>query len=135
MRNMSFMLTTKQFREQTKTVTRRLSWWNLKPGAILMGVEKCQGLKKGERIQPLGPIRIINVRHERLDRITQADCIKEGFPHLTPMQFISLFMTTHKGCTPDTTICRIEFAYINPIPATQPTATETGQLYSAGCAL
>lgn len=135
MRNISFMLTTQQFRNRTKTVTRRMGWWNLKPGDILMGVEKCQGLKKGERIQPLGRIRIISARPECLRRITSEDCIKEGFPHLTPRQFISLFITSHKGCTPDTIINRIEFEYIDLGSADHPTATEQGQLYSAGCAL
>ena len=45
MRNISFMLTTQQFRNRTKTVTRRMGWWNLKPGDILMGVEKRQDSK------------------------------------------------------------------------------------------
>jgi hypothetical protein len=42
-------MTTEQFRTGQKTVTLRLGWVNLKPGDVLMGVEKCQGLRKGER--------------------------------------------------------------------------------------
>ena len=43
-RNMSFMLTTEQVRNKTKTVTRRLGWWFLKPGEIVNAVEKGMGL-------------------------------------------------------------------------------------------
>ncbi len=58
-RNMSFSMTTAQFRARTKTVTRRLGWWNLKPGDVIMGVEKAMGLKKGEKVKRLGRIRIV----------------------------------------------------------------------------
>lgn len=53
MRNMSFMHTKEQFRARTKFVTRRVGWWNLNPLDILQGVEKAQGLKKGEKVKPL----------------------------------------------------------------------------------
>jgi len=49
-RNMSFAMTTKQVRNQTKTVTRRFGWWFLKAGDIVQPVEKAMGLKKGEKI-------------------------------------------------------------------------------------
>lgn len=49
MRNISFALTTEQIRNQTKTVTRRVGWANLKPGTLLQPIEKGQGLKKGDR--------------------------------------------------------------------------------------
>lgn len=114
---MSFFLTTRQFRERTKTVTRRMGWGNLKPGEIVMGVVKCQGLGKGGKVERLGPIRIVNVCQTRLDRITQEDCTREGFPHLSPRQFVSLFMSSHKGCAPDTFVTRIEFEYVEePAP-------------------
>jgi hypothetical protein len=48
MRNISFSITRFQFCDRTKTVTRRLGWAKLKPGDVLMGVEKAMGLKKGE---------------------------------------------------------------------------------------
>ncbi len=47
MKNISFALTTKQFLDGSKTVTRRLGWANLKPGEILMACEKCMGLGPG----------------------------------------------------------------------------------------
>ena len=110
-RNISFMLTKPQFLDQTKTVTRRMGWYFLEPGDILNGCEKCQGLRKGETIKKLGQIRIVNVRREPLWHISQEDCIAEGFPEMSPWEFIEFFCSTHKGCDPDTEITRIEFEY------------------------
>jgi len=53
MKNMSFMLTKPQMRARTKTVTRRLGWWLLKPGEIIMAVEKSRGRKKGNKLSRL----------------------------------------------------------------------------------
>lgn len=50
MRNISFALTTPQFKSRSKDVTRRIGWWFLKPGDVVMGVEKGMGLKKGEKV-------------------------------------------------------------------------------------
>lgn len=87
MRNISFSLTTPQFIDGSKDVTRRFGWWNLEPGDRLMAVEKGMGLKLGEKVRRLGVIEIISVRVEPLARITQEDCVREGFPHLTPAEF------------------------------------------------
>ena len=43
------MLTKEQILARTKTVTRRLGWWFLKPGDVVWACEKCMGLKKGEK--------------------------------------------------------------------------------------
>lgn len=50
MKLMSFSMTTEAFERCEKTVTRRLGWWNLKPGELLQGVEQAQGLRKGEHV-------------------------------------------------------------------------------------
>lgn len=110
-RNISFFLTTDQFRVRTKTVTRRVGWLFLKPGDFLNGVEKGQGLKKGEKVNRLGPIRVTAVDREPLNTITQADCVAEGFPELSPAEFVSFFCKTHKGCQPATVVTRIAFEY------------------------
>ena len=47
MRAMSFMLTTEQMRNRSKSVTRRLGWNTLKPGDRIIAAVKCQGLGKG----------------------------------------------------------------------------------------
>lgn len=67
MRNMSFMLTTPQMYSGTKKVTRRIGWWNLKPGDVVMAVEKGMGLKKGEKVVQIYQIMIVETRPETLD--------------------------------------------------------------------
>jgi len=110
-RNISFQLTTEQFRNRTKTVTRRAGWRNLQIGEVLNAVEKSQGLKKGEKVVKLGQIRVVGFRLEPLKAITKEDVAREGFPHLEPYEFIQRFFT-HSGITPETTISRIEFEYL-----------------------
>lgn len=111
MRNISFMLTTKQFKNRTKTVTRRNGWEFLKEGDQLMGCEKCQGLKKGEKIKRLGPIEVISIRREPLNFITQEDCALEGFPEMTPGQFIEMYCK-HNKWKPEWPVARIEYRYL-----------------------
>ena len=111
-RNMSFMLTTEQMRKRTKTVTRRLGWWNVEPGEILNACEQCQGLRKGEKVKVICQIRVLNVTDTRLGDITWGDVDREGFPRMFPPEFIQVFVGAHKGCTPDTIVNRIEFEYV-----------------------
>jgi hypothetical protein len=111
-RNMSFSLTTKQFIDGSKTVTRRLGWWNLKPGDVVMAVEKGMGLKRGERVQRLGLIKITDVSVERLYEIDQDDVVAEGFPQHTPIDFIRLFIKANK-CDSIIKVNRIKFEKLN----------------------
>ena len=108
--NMSFFLTTDQFRNQTKNVTRRQGWRKLKPGMILMGIFKGQGLKKGETVKPLGRIEVVSVRRERIEQVTCDDVIKEGFPGETRNWFIAMYCKANK-CKPWHLCTRIEFKY------------------------
>lgn len=109
-RNMSFMLTTAQMLNKTKTQTRRLGWWNLKPNEILNAVEKCQGLKKGQKMIKIGKILVTERRIEKLSAITQADVIAEGFPDLTPAQFVDMFCLANK-CAPNVIVNVITFVH------------------------
>lgn len=118
MRNMSFALTTPQVLDQSKDVTRRLGWLHLKVGDVFQPVKKCMGLKPGEKIEKLGPpVRVTGLRRERLSSIDshddydQEETRREGFPEMSGAEFVSMFCATHKGCTPDTIVTRIEFAY------------------------
>lgn len=121
MRLISFSLTKRQFRERTKTVTRRLGWENLKVGELLMGCEKVMGRKRGEELIRMGAIRVVSVRRERLDAIDGADVIREGFANIDRQEFIAFFCASHKptkakkgdakGCTPSSMVTRIEFEY------------------------
>jgi hypothetical protein len=108
---MSFQMTTQQYRNKTKTVTRRLGWWKVNIGEVMNGVEKCQGLKKGEKMVKLGQHRIVGARLEPLNAITQEDCVREGFPEMTPDEFVAMF-TRHHNCLPTQTVNRIEFEYL-----------------------
>lgn len=111
MRNISFSMTTQAFKDHRKTVTRRIGWAEVKPGDVLMGIEKGQGLKKGERVVRLGKICVVGARWEPLDCIDQADVIREGFPGMTPEQFIQMFCK-HNKWEPGKDVRRIEFEYL-----------------------
>lgn len=110
-RNMSFSLTTEQAYKKTKTVTRRLGWWFLKPGDIVQQIEKGMGLKKGEKVKRIHLIRIVDTTPEALLKITHDDMRREGFPDMTPREFINVFCQ-HNRCFPYTIVNRIEFGYI-----------------------
>jgi hypothetical protein len=128
MPNMSFAITTEQIRNRTKTVTRRLGWEKLRPGALVWAVEKCQGLKKGERVTRIAQLRVVNVRRERLGAMLppysihngnnygEQEVAKEGFPNSTPAEFVAMFCKTHKPCEPWWLITRIEFEYTEAKP-------------------
>ncbi|AQW28677.1 hypothetical protein B0B51_00650 [blood disease bacterium A2-HR MARDI] len=122
MRNMSFALTTDQIMEGTKTVTRRLGWLNLKPGDKLRPVRKCMGLRPGEKLDVLrDPLTVVSVRREPLRAMTDdldygfLECELEGFgthpDYKWPSSFVAMFCASHRGCTPETTVTRIEFSY------------------------
>lgn len=112
MRNMSFAMTTTQFLDGTKDVTRRFGWWFLKPGDRLCAVEKAMGLKKGEKMTRLGVIEVVSVRAEPLNAITQDDMPREGFPNFTPEYFVDM-LQDHYECEPDAPINRIEFKRVS----------------------
>lgn len=107
-RNMSFSITTKQMYLGTKSVTRRLGWANLKPQTVIWAVEKAMGLKKGEKVKRICAIWIESNKPERLNKITQNEVVKEGFPNMTPKEFIDMFCK-HNKCDPDKIVNRIEF--------------------------
>lgn len=116
MKLMSFMLTTEQVRNSTpehplKDVTRRLGWWKLEPGQRVMACEKCMGLRKGEAVQRIREIEIVRVGGEPLNTITQEDVKREGFPDMTPAEFVAFFAKSHR-CAYDAVVNRIEFRYL-----------------------
>lgn len=116
-RNISFALTTDQFRDRSKTVTRRTGWKFLKAGDVLNGCVKCMGLKPGEKVERLGQIRVVTVYQEPLRYLLarpdygKQEAIKEGFPMLSGRQFVKMFCD-HMGCNSDTEVTRIEFEYL-----------------------
>ena len=119
-------MTTQQFKDRSKTVTRRVGWLFLETGHLLCGVKKCQGIKRGEQIERLGIIRVVDVRREQLDRMTTdldygfKETIREGFaapnPLYFPSVFVDFFCESHRGCMPSSMITRIEFEYVELFP-------------------
>jgi len=117
-RNMSFALTTPQFIEHKKDVTRRLGWWNLKPGTELCGVKKAMGLKAGEKIERLGLIRVVKSSPEPLQALLDdpvygaIEVMREGHPMgcKTARAFVDM-LCDHYKVTPDKTFNRIEYVY------------------------
>ncbi|MEL7264181.1 MAG: hypothetical protein AAFP69_05125 [Planctomycetota bacterium] len=116
-RNMSFMMTTKQIRRQTKTVTRRLGWKFLEVGDELNACVKCQGLKKGETVKRICRIRVIGFREERLSLMVEDPCYgkqesqMEGFPKMSGKEFVEMFCQSMR-CEPEEIVTRIEFEYL-----------------------
>lgn len=120
MKLISFALTTQAILDQTKTVTRRLGWKALKPGAVLQPVRKCMGFKKGEHPEHIGcPIRVTSVRQECLEEMEwlehygRRECYSEGFPGRTGKWFVRHFAKAMK-CQPGAMVTRIEFEYLQP---------------------
>lgn len=126
MKNMSFRLTTKQFLEGTKDVTRRTGWASLKAGEHFSAVEKSQGLKKGEKVKYLGQCICISNAPEKLSdivpnpfrydsadpRFPKRECEREGFPFLSGKEFVDMFCKEMK-VHPTTTVNRIVFKILS----------------------
>lgn len=87
----------------------------LKPGEIVCPVAKCMGLKPGEKIERLGGLIRVKPRREPLRRMIDEpqygrdECRREGFPEMSPEEFVAFFCASHKGCTPASDVTRIEF--------------------------
>lgn len=117
-RKISMAMTIEPIRRHEKFVTRRFGWWFLKPGDVLDVVEKTMGLKLGEKHKPIidiwgNPvqIQIVNTRPEPLNAIDHHDVTREGFPGMTPSQFVNMLVKKYN--VPGNQICnRIEFTYI-----------------------
>ena len=115
--NMSFSMTTDPFRRKIKTVTRRDGWDNIKLGEIHHGIEKGQGLKRGEHVVVIHDFIPTSSRWEPLQYLLddpeygKREVILEGFPNLTPAQFVDMLCKKNK-CTPDKLFNRIEFKYV-----------------------
>ena len=107
-RRMSFALTIPQFLDGSKTVTRRMGWTGLKVGDELIAVEKCMGLRKGERQVVLGRFVVTGCRREALDEMDQDEVDKEGFPDMCRSEFFDMFCRANK-CNQWDIVTRIEF--------------------------
>jgi hypothetical protein len=114
-RNMSFSMTTEAARRREKDITRRLGWANLKPGDVVQQVEKAMGLKKGEKIVRLHLIEVVSNNPEPIEAFETHgpdECRREGFPDMSPAQFVDMFCN-HNKCHEGTIVNRIVFKYLD----------------------
>jgi hypothetical protein len=114
---MSFFYTTDQVRNRTKTVTRRLGWAFLKGGETLNACVKCMGLKRGEKIERISQIHVLDARREPLNLMSiypeygNLEAALEGFPMMGGREFVKMFCR-HMRCHWDEEVTRIEFKYL-----------------------
>jgi len=122
--HMSYSMTTEAVRRQEKDVTRRLGWARLKPGGLFVPVERAMGLRKGEKHVALWPLcRCVSNTPEPLSVLLDPanreyalrEMVREGFPHLTPEEFVAMF-TEHNDVDTHTPVNRIELEYLE-VPA------------------
>lgn len=110
-RRISFAKTISQFKARTKTETRRLGWDLLKVGDELVAVNKTMGFRKGEKAVVLGRIRVTATWREPLGAITQDGVNREGFPEMTPAEFVAFFCKIN-GCADGTNVRVIRYEFI-----------------------
>lgn len=84
----------------------------LKPGDRLTLCRKVMGRKKGEPLVRVAEVMVLSATREVLESITMEEVAREGFPGWDPDSFIEFFCRTHRGCTPYSTVTRIEWAYL-----------------------
>lgn len=129
-RLMSFAYTTDQIRARTKTVTRRLGWWEdrrgrrlIHPGDRLTGCAKVMGRKPGEPLVRLAEVEVIDVRREPLSLLLTdpeygaREVAAEGFPGMDPAEFIRRFFTVAQGVPAEQVVTRIEWRYLDEADA------------------
>ncbi|WP_233434689.1 hypothetical protein [Nocardia yamanashiensis] len=117
-RLMAVSLTEDQVRDRSKTVTRRMGWRDLRAGTRLTLCRKVMGRRRADGyVEPLvriTDVEVVAVRRERLDAITPDEVVAEGFPEMSPPEFVEFFCDSHRGCTPDSTVTRIQWRYLDP---------------------
>ena len=131
-RLMSVAYTEQAVLERRKTVTRRKGWWLDKNGRPLLvagdGLTLCRkvmGRKAGEPLVRLVDVEVVDVRREPLGRLTEEtaeglpthyavrEVELEGFPGMSPEDFVERFFVKAQGIYPDHDVTRIEYRYLD----------------------
>jgi len=123
---MSVAYTEHQVRDRIKNVTRRAGWWVdkrgrrlVKPGDRLTLCRKVMGRKKGEPLERITEVEVVDVRREPLDKMLNqpeygaAEVIAEGFPDLSPAEFIDRYFVEAQGMRRTAWVTRIEWRYLD----------------------
>lgn len=130
-RLMSVAMTADAVIERRKTVTRRKGWWLDKKGRRLLHVgdtltlcRKVQGRKAGEPIERLAEVEVVSIGREPLcavggpydldkyGRTIWPEVIAEGFPDLSPTEFMLRFFIEPQGIAAMDDVTRIEWRYV-----------------------
>lgn len=117
-RLMSVAFTEEAVRRRTKTVTRRKGWLFLKPGDRLTLCRKVMGRKPGEPLVRICDVEVVAVtRHALAGLLISADrhgeVAREGFPGMSPKEFVQRFFIDAQGMSADDTVTRIEWRYLD----------------------
>ena len=119
-RLMSVAFTEDAVRERRKTVTRRQGWQFVKPGDTITLCRKVMGRKKGEPLVRLAEVEVVSARRESLSLLRddlvgygQREVEREGFPGMTPGEFIRRFFVDAQGIREDEFVTRIEWRYLD----------------------
>jgi hypothetical protein len=128
---MSFALTEAQVVEGRKDMTRRSGWLFAKVGDICWAVNKSQGLKPGEHPRKICQIEITEIRRERLNEITAEDVRREGFPEMTPADFVRFFCKAMGG-TRDQLLTVIGFRRLEEVVEEKPKKRGRARVGRAG---
>ena len=122
-RLMSVAFTEQAVVERRKTVTRRKGWKFLKVGDHLTLCRKVMGRKPGEPLVRIAEVEVVSVYQERLSEICRYDVThnreeevaREGFPGMSPEEFVRRFFIEAQGMTADDVVTRIEFRYLDEV--------------------
>lgn len=112
-RLMSVSMTEQAVRDRTKTVTRRKGWQFAKPGDRITLCRKVMGRQPGEPLVRFAEVEVVSVRREHLADITPAEVALEGFPGMTPEDFVRVYFVIAQGMTVDDEVTRIEWRYVD----------------------
>jgi hypothetical protein len=122
-RDVSFHYTREAYQNGLKDLTRRQKW-HVEPGEQFRGVEKMQGIKKGEHRISLGVSLCISIEEEPLNDIVKRpyrydrqpligewEVVREGFPAWQGKEekFVDLVCRINNGMYEDSIIQRVRF--------------------------
>jgi hypothetical protein len=118
-RLMSVAFTEQAVRDRTKTVTRRKGWQFAKPGDRITLCRKVMGRKKGEPLERICDVEVVHVQRHPLSLLLSADpqevrdeMAAEGFPDMSPDEFVQRFFVDAQGMSPDDEVTRVEWRYL-----------------------
>lgn len=112
-RLMSVAFTEEAVRDRRKTVTRRAGWRFAKPGDRITLCRKVMGRKAGEPLVRIVDVEVISVRREPLGAVTADDVAREGFPGMTPAEFVDRFFVRAQRMAVGDDVTRIEWRYLD----------------------